>query len=229
MSHGSRNSLTVFWWLAGILLSFTIVLSISAPESFARFFGSFHPVLVCALVYVIGGTSLWFLNSVVGFSTFDKNKAAKGAASAAIAALLFGGIVVAIDVIVPFPQDLNVPFPASLLFYPVIALVVESLFHLAPLAGLYFLRDRLVNGIEGQKNIPLLIAAVALLEPFFQFSLMTSVAGFSAITLIVCGHILAINLTQLYLFVRFDFVSMFAFRIFYYLVWHIVWGYVRLL
>ncbi|MCB9291467.1 MAG: hypothetical protein H6560_29470 [Lewinellaceae bacterium] len=41
-------------------------------------------------------------------------------------------------------------------------------------------------------------------------------------------HIFLINLIQLWLFKRYDFVSMYTFRLVYYLIWHIGWGWVRL-
>jgi len=41
-------------------------------------------------------------------------------------------------------------------------------------------------------------------------------------------NILLINLFQLSIFKRYDFVSMYSFRLVYYAIWHIVWGVVRL-
>ena len=46
--------------------------------------------------------------------------------------------------------------------------------------------------------------------------------------LYVSLHIFLINLIQLWLFKRYDFVSMYTFRLVYYLIWHIGWGWVRL-
>ena len=33
---------------------------------------------------------------------------------------------------------------------------------------------------------------------------------------------------ELLIFKRYDFIAMYAFRLVYYLIWHIVWGYARL-
>jgi hypothetical protein len=41
-------------------------------------------------------------------------------------------------------------------------------------------------------------------------------------------HIYVFNALQLYVFKRYDFLSMYAFRLVYYLHWHVVWGYMRL-
>jgi hypothetical protein len=37
-----------------------------------------------------------------------------------------------------------------------------------------------------------------------------------------------INLCQLLIFRRYDFISMYTFRIAYYMLWHVLWGYARL-
>jgi hypothetical protein len=41
-------------------------------------------------------------------------------------------------------------------------------------------------------------------------------------------HVFVIAFLQLYVFRRFDFVSMYSFRLFYYAYWHILWGVIRL-
>jgi hypothetical protein len=41
-------------------------------------------------------------------------------------------------------------------------------------------------------------------------------------------HVLAINVCQLAIFKRYDFMSMYALRLVYYGIWHIGWGAVRL-
>ena len=72
------------------------------------------------------------------------------------------------------------------------------------------------------------ILVVALLEPIFQTAL-----GFSRpypiwVTICVFANIFLINVFHLLIFKRYDFVSMYSFRLVYYLIWHIVWGQVRL-
>ena len=41
-------------------------------------------------------------------------------------------------------------------------------------------------------------------------------------------HLFLFNLFELLVFERYDFVAMYSSRVAYYVVWHIVWGYVRL-
>ena len=72
------------------------------------------------------------------------------------------------------------------------------------------------------------ILVVALLEPIFQ-----TVLGFSQpyptwVTIGVFANIFLINIFQLLIFKRYDFVSMYSFRLVYYAIWHIIWGVLRL-
>ena len=73
------------------------------------------------------------------------------------------------------------------------------------------------------------VLPVALVETAFQLWLMTAshwatlpIRGF------VGFHIFLINVCQLLIFRRHDFISMYTFRIVYYAIWHIAWGYLRL-
>jgi hypothetical protein len=68
---------------------------------------------------------------------------------------------------------------------------------------------------------------VSILEPIYQ------TIGFVGlypmwVVAYVAAHVFLINFLQLSLFRRYDFLSMYGFRLVYYLLWHIVWGYVRL-
>lgn len=92
------------------------------------------------------------------------------------------------------------------------------------LALSHFINDDNKNGV-----VVIGLVFAAMLEPAFQGFLMVQDTGPGFAAAFVTAHILAINLTQLFLLRRFDFMSMFAFRIFYYLIWHVVWGYVRLI
>ena len=118
-------------------------------------------------------------------------------------------------------------FPDSLFFYPIFGFVVEVLFHMLPLALLLFILTSMFN-LGFEKVIWPCILVVALLEPIFQ-----TVLGFSRpyptwVMVCVFANILLINLFQLSIFKRYDFVSMYFFRLVYYAIWHIVWGQVRL-
>jgi hypothetical protein len=105
--------------------------------------------------------------------------------------------------------------------------LVEILFHVVPLSVLLvplaFIndprgRDRLVYGA---------LAATALLEPAYQTLLPSSSWSRPAVAFISV-HVLAFNAVELWLFRSYDFVTMYGFRLLYYLVWHETWGAWRL-
>ena len=68
----------------------------------------------------------------------------------------------------------------------------------------------------------------AFLEPIFQQGLVFSEKPLLWAEVYVGLHVFAFNIFQMYVFRRYDFVSMYLFRLVYYIHWHIVWGYVRL-
>ena len=76
----------------------------------------------------------------------------------------------------------------------------------------------------GQLNV---LSVVVGIEPIYQ-----NVIGSAGMPLWANGyiflHIFLINLAELAIFRRYDFVSMYSFRLLYYLLWHIIWGYSRL-
>jgi hypothetical protein len=71
---------------------------------------------------------------------------------------------------------------------------------------------------------------VSVLEPVYQLVASppsSQHSGWAAA--FVALLVFLINLVQLLIFRRFGFVSMYAFRLAYYLIWHIAWGHIRLL
>ena len=72
------------------------------------------------------------------------------------------------------------------------------------------------------------ILIVALLESIFQTILGSSLAYPAWVIGYVFVNIFLINTFQLLIFKRYDFVSVYSFRLMYYAIWHIVWGYLRL-
>ena len=138
----------------------------------------------------------------------------------------FAIAVTLVDLGLGFPRNLNVPPPQSLLFYPIMGLVAETFFHLIPLAILPLVIGRLLKTLALDRLIWGCIVIASFLEPVFQ--LLLGSTGNSLLDGYVFVHVLAFGLAQMYVFRRFDFVSMYAFRLVYYLYWHIIWGYFRL-
>jgi hypothetical protein len=190
------------------------------------FFGGINPLLVIAMVGVVGVVSLSLLLSRGWFEIFERRASLRGVVVSAALATLFAVAIVIADFVVfapVVPEEANVAWPQSLLFYPAIAYVVEVVFHALPLTLLLVVLGRLFKHLETDRLVWLGILLTSLLEPTFQWVLEPSRNGGY-----VWVHVFAFNLAQLYVFRRYDFVSMYSLRLFYYLYWHVAWGFLRL-
>lgn len=72
------------------------------------------------------------------------------------------------------------------------------------------------------------VPVVALLEPASQWYTGHTGQPFSGLGIYVALHVYLINVLQLHLFRKYDFVSMYGFCLIYYFYWHIIWGDLRL-
>jgi len=176
-----------------------------------------------AILAAVGVASLGVLKTRGWFEIYA-SRSWRGMGVAAMIATLFGieAVIAESANLFRMPADMNVPPPWSLLFYPVIAYVAEVVFHLVPLVLLLVVLSTLFKNRSAL--IWLCILLVSLVEPGYQ------VLGkpFSWAGAYVALHVFAINFLQLYLFRRYDFMTMYAFRVIYYLYWHIIWGQLRL-
>ena len=139
---------------------------------------------------------------------------------------LFGIEVIIADIwFADYPVNMNISFPYSILFYPVIGFIVEVFFHLLPLSILIYLLLKF-SRLNLDQVIWISIIAVSALEPIYQVWFANDN---SLVTGIYTGiHVFLFSLTQLFIFKEFDFISMFLFRILFYMIWHITWGHIRL-
>jgi hypothetical protein len=120
-----------------------------------------------------------------------------------------------------FSEDVNVPPPQSLLLSPTMAYVVEIVFHALPLALLLAWSGRSAQNANTAIVTWPCIVFVSSLEPVLvhlRFGASAYVGAF----------VFVFTVVELYVFRRYDFISTYAFRLVYYLWWHITWGYVRL-
>lgn len=185
-----RSQALLFIGISAGVIALSSIGYASDHPLFERFLGPLAPPLACLAVAALGGVGLSVL-APRGFSIVAAgSRDALGRRSSL--AVAFGLVAILVDVTVVFPADMNVRFPESLVFYPVVGFVV------------------------------------ALIEPTFQ-----AVLGFSgpypAWTQVwVWVHVFLINLAQLIMFRRVEFVAMILFRLAYYGVWHIAWGHARL-
>jgi hypothetical protein len=225
-------------WYAGLSLGIAGMTTIDYtvnPLLFRRFIGQADPTLMVIGISALGAVLLSLLVVRDGFAIAGPNVGPGVARSAGLAAL-FGTVVIVADLAIVHPADMNVPFPQSLLFYPAIGFMVEILFHLLPLCLLLTVLAALLGHGRSQVAVWISVIVVALLEPAFQ--IWTAATGAPVVGgphtypgwAVACDglQVFGINLCQLLIFKRYDFVSMYALRLAYYGIWHIAWGYARL-
>ena len=222
-----QQQFLVYLVLSAVVTLGTAVQVTRRPQIYRPFIGSIHPVLFIVFTSVLGGVLLAFLLARGWFSIFELQNL-KGWFVASGLALLFAAVMIVIDSSIILPEDVNRPFPDSLLFYPTVGFVAEILFHVLPLTLLLFLATSLFKSLSFEAVVWPCIFLVALLEPAFQ-----TWAGYSRpyptwVMALIAVPIFLLNFTQLALFKRYDFVTMYSFRLVYYLLWHIVWGVIRL-
>ena len=227
LNSSERNQILIFLGISLFIAILTIILYIRNAFLFQAFFGKLNPLLAILIVIFLGTILSIFLLSRGWFSIYKAGEF-KGILVAAGLAALPGLVIILIDLKAVFPADVNRPFPDSLFFYPIFGYVVEVIFHLLPLALLLFVLTSISKDISFEKAIWPCILIVAIIEPIFQTALGFSRPYPAWVTGYVFLNIFLINLFQLLIFKRYDFVSMYSFRLVYYLIWHIVWGYMRL-
>jgi hypothetical protein len=216
----------VFIALSVIVLIMTSAIIPSSSSSFQKYFGRIHPVLAVFISSALGLILLALILPDGQFAIYRSGNY-RGILAAVGLSVLFAAATILVDRKVPFPADINVPFPDSLFFYPAMAYVVELLFHLVPFCLLYFILRHYFGEANSDRIIWICILAVALIEPVFQIAFGAGqnppfVSAYMAL------HLFLFNMVQLVLFREFDFVSMYTFRLSYYFLWHILWGHLRL-
>jgi hypothetical protein len=222
-----RWQYAAYFALSLVALIFIVILLPSSGAYFRRFFGETNAILVIVVASVVGAAALWVLQSSYEFVILKGRTTLRGVALSAVLATVLAVAIVVADFIIRYPQDTNVPVPQALLFYPAIGFVAEIIFHVLPLLLLLLALNPLVGRLLGRERVVWLgILLVAVLEPTFQVLFEGKAFTWGAAYTWI--HVFAIAFLQLYVFRRFDFVSMYSFRLFYYAYWHILWGVIRL-
>ncbi len=224
----SRKQLLAFAVVALGVLGAAGLLSAAQGELFQAYFGNVHPLLAVSAVTAVGFFSLSVLNTGSGFKIFRVETYPKGLVHAVGFATLFAIPVVAADIALGYPRDINVALPHALLFYPTMGFVAEIAFHTFPLSVLLFVLGLLFANTGINRLIWSCILLSSLIEPTFQLSFALAENNFSPVDVYTCLHVFIFNVVQLHFFWRHDFMTMFFFRMVYYLHWHILWGHIRL-
>ena len=205
--------------------AFTVAVAPVSRRYFDLYYASLPPLAVAVAAAALGGVALWVL-SRYGFAIIDGRASVRGIRLSALFATVMAAAIVVADVLLRYPRDLNVPLPQALLFYPAIGLTAEVVFHLLPLALLVPLLSVMAKRVGRQRVVWVAIALVAVAEPTFQ--VLVGGSGSAWADVYTWLHVFVIAALQLYVFRRFDFASMYAFRLIYYLYWHMAWGAIRI-
>jgi len=224
----NRVQYLVYTGLSVLVFGFAVVVYISDRLVFQRFLGNANPLIAFPVVILLGFLFLSILLYKNWFFIYDPQNS-QGILVAAGLASVFGVIIILVDTKAVFPPTMNVLFPKSVPFYPAIAFFAEILFHVLPVTVLLVTLTAIFKQADQQILIWISILLVSLLEPVYQACSMVSSNQYSTWVVVYTGvHIFLINLCQLLIFKRYDFVSMYTFRLVYYMFWHIGWGYLRL-
>lgn len=223
----AKRQYQVFAGLSIVMLGLAELGYLFNQRLFQGYFGDVHPVLVLLLMVFLGATSLAFLISRGLFTVFSNVPARERLIGFALAIGL-ALVAIFVDVKVRFPASMNVSFPESLIFYPVIGFCVEIIFHLLPLSIVILVFSWVLHQTDRTGMLWISIALVSLIEPIFQVISGLSLKLPDWVPFWTGFHVFAINFTQLIIFKRFGFVWTYLFRLTYYAFWHILWGHFRL-
>ncbi|MGD8861482.1 MAG: hypothetical protein PVI30_15850 [Myxococcales bacterium] len=189
------------------------------PQVFDRFLGGVHPLLAlpaCGLAALLLARPL----DARGFGPARSRETVRGLARAALVAAALGAVVIAEDLLVGFPRDINEPLPWALLYYPSIGFVADVVLHLWPLAlALVLIGDRAPWAAMALASLP---------EAILQLQVGRAQGSPGGLNALVAVHVFVFGLAQLWLLRRHGYLAMYGLRLSYYLVWHIAWGQLRL-
>lgn len=214
----------VLW---GVSVSAITALRGSPTIDFSRYFADVDPTIAAGAVGLAGLATLRAL-STEGWLSFGGVAALRrGAVPAITAASGFGAFIVAADWFMGFPNDINVAWPQSLLFYPAMGFVAEVVFHLVPVALAATALRHVRRHVTGRWATIGVIALVALLEAGFQVFIGLGESD-PLLSAYLAVHLIAFSAVQLAIMRTHGLGSLMLMRLVYYLIWHIVWGSIRL-
>lgn len=223
-----KSQYVVYLGIALAVLALTVAGFLYDRTLFQRFLGPMNPIAAIIIVSLAGIVLLTVLLSR-GWFAISAATDRSGLGRYFLLVPVFALVAILVDLTYVFPADQNILFPGSLAFYPSIGFAVEVIFHLLPLTILLVILAPAFKGAGQERVMWVCIFAAALLEPILQVILGGNAKPYPLWAAVAVGlNVFLINLTQLTLFKRYDFVATYSFRLAYYLIWHILWGYFRL-
>jgi hypothetical protein len=200
----------------------------ASPGIFDRFLGQVDAISALLVTGILGHACLSFLVRKHGLKVSVRLDL-RNTYPVFLGTILFGTVVILMDYSAPLPADINIAFPTSLLFYPMIGFLAEIIFHVIPMTlisgGLALLRA----SWPSERILLISLIATALVEPVYHVYSMYMSGEYGTPLMIMIGiHILLFSLFQLNLFRRQGFFHMYLCRLCYYQIWHVLWGTLRL-
>ncbi len=188
---------------------------------FESYLGVVDPIVVMTGVAIVGSVVMAYLQGISDFAVLGPGTSREAVSIIAWAVPLLAVAAIAADLVLRFAEDTNVALPDALRFYPAIAVFVEVALHTVPIAVLVtvFGTPTGLDATFWRIAIPVALIEAAL-QAVYAPSIGTS--AFSAI------HLMVFGVAQVWMFWRFGFVWMLAFRLAYYSLWHLAWGAARL-
>jgi hypothetical protein len=188
---------------------------------FESYLGIVDPVVVMTGVAIVGSVAMAYLQGISDFAVLGPGTSREAVSVIAWAVPLLAVAAIGADLVLRFAEDTNVALPDALRFYPAIAVFVEVVLHTVPIAVLVTVLGT-PTGLDATFwRIAIPVALVeAVLQAAYAPSIGTSV--FSAV------HLMVFGVVQVWVFWRFGFIWMLAFRLAYYALWHLAWGAARL-
>jgi len=216
-----------FWPFAAVTAVAVIVaLALYGSGSFQRFYGSIPPVLLTLIAVAVGAGLMVFLSGR-GWLPPEPDRGPQLLRHLVIGAFVAVPAVI-FDLFVHFPEDMNVAWPESVPFYTGVALVAEVGFHLVPLAALILVTGW-TFGPPGENASRTLVAVLIVAAAEALFQAVDALSGEDRrLVIFVVPQLALVGAVQLLTLRWYGFGAMLMFRYGYYLVWHIVWGYLRL-
>jgi len=194
----------------------------------SAYFGQVPPLIGGVLVCATGTAALYLLHRIPGFYAYAPGAFKIGAPAAAALAVPFMIAITAIDVLLRFPRDINVPLPIALAFYPVMGFVAQMALHVVPFALLMVCSRQMFPAWTPARQFWMAALLAALPEALFQIAFSARDGEPGILAALVAAHLYLFGLAELYLYRRFDYASMFVFRMVYYGYWHVAWGTLRM-
>jgi hypothetical protein len=227
-----RRSLLIYAGLMAYLAAVAAVFSVVSVKVVVASQAELFRWPMVAVLTLLGGISVW-LGPRVGFpGLWDARISTQNrlvfpalvGLGLGVVNLALQGFTGAAHIIAEAANvsSINVAFPDSLLFYSAGAIILEAIYRLIPITLPLWLIANVILRKRGQTPVFWTLALfTSAIEPAEQIGFFE---GHHALIVITGVSTYALNVFEAHLWRRYGFLAPLAFRVAYYVVWHIVGG-----